>query len=84
MDPKNFKPYYIIQAYSPKTDKLRQKHITTEMKTGSKCSDLTTAKNRAIDFAKSLKEVKAGGVSDWEPRLQLQHTETQKIIVPFS
>jgi len=82
MLPSKFKPYYVIQAYSPRTNKLRQQHISTEIKTGSKCADLTTAQHRAREFAKSLSESKAGGANDWQPKLQLQNTESTKIVVP--
>lgn len=79
-DPKRFHPYYIIEAFSKRQNKL-QEHITTqEVKKRQRCTDLTEAKTRAIEFAFSLNEKGAHGATDWRPMLHLQ-TEDRKYVV---
>lgn len=80
-DPKKFKPYYIVEAYSKKTNKLRQLHIATEMGRMQKLASLETAKTRSKEFAKSLNESKTLGVDDWQPMIHFQYTERDKILV---
>lgn len=82
-DPKRFHPYYVIEAFSKKQNKI-QEHITTlEVKKRQRCSDLTQAKLRAIEFAYSLNEKVAHGTDDWKPMLHLQ-TEDKKYIVSLN
>lgn len=84
MQPTKFKPYYIISAFSKKLNRLQEQYITTEMKMGKRCNDLTTARNRAVSFAASLNESKLHGVKDWTPALYLQASSTKKFVVPVS
>lgn len=81
-DPKKFKSYYIIEAFSSKKNKIMEQHIATEMGRMVKCSDLQTARNRCKTYAESLNEVKKLGVDDWAPMIHLQYSESQKILVP--
>jgi hypothetical protein len=83
-DPRMFKPHYIIEAYSRRANKIREQHITTEMTMRERCQDLTTARLRSKEFAKSLNEIKELSVSDWQPMLHLQQSETIKVIVPIN
>lgn len=80
-DPKKFKPYYIVEAYSPKTNKLRQMHLATEMGRMQKLGSLETAKARSKEFANSLNESKAHGVTDWKPMIHFQYTERDKLLI---
>lgn len=80
-DPKKFKPYYIVEAFSKKTNQLRQLHLATEMGRMQKLASLETARARSREFAKSLNESKALGVDDWKPMIHFQYTKQNKILV---
>jgi hypothetical protein len=80
-DPKKFKPYYIIGAISKKTNKIREQRLSTEMERMKRPMDLTSAKERAKNFADSLNESNTLMANDWKPLLFLQHTETQRLPV---
>ena len=81
-DPKKFKNHYIICAYSARRKQLREQHYSNEMTMKNRPASLSTARNRSIEFAKSLNEIRALSVSDWEPRLYLR-TESSRIPVPI-
>ena len=80
-DPKKFKPYYIVEAFSPKTNKMRQLILATETGRLNKLANLDVAKKRSSEFAKSLNENKTLGTTDWEPMIHLQYTERSKMLV---
>jgi len=66
-----FKPYYLIQAYSPKTTKLVTQYISTELSRGKQCQSLIEAKARSKEWAMSQTEAKRYNAVDWEPRVML-------------
>ena len=78
-DPKKFKPYYIVAAYSSKTGKIRELRLSTEMGRMDKLTSLDTAKTRAREFTNSLNETKTLGTSDWEPMIHFQYTEQKNL-----
>ena len=80
-DPKKFKPYYIVEAFSPKTNKMRQLILATETGRMNKLANLDTAKKRSAEFANSLNEARTLGTSDWKPMIHLQYTEHSKMLV---
>lgn len=80
-DPKKFKSHYIIGAVSKSTRKIREQRLSTEMERRKKPASLIEAKQRAIQFANSLNEVNTLNTRDWEPFLQFQQTETQRLPV---
>ena len=80
-DPKKFKPYYIVEAISKKTNQLRQLHLATEMGRMQKLASLETARARSKQFANSLNESKTLGVDDWKPMIHFQYTEKDKMLV---
>ena len=80
-DPKKFKPYYIVEAFSKKTNQLRQLHLATEMGRMQKLASLETARARSKEFAKSLNESKILGVDDWKPMIHFQYTAKTKLLI---
>jgi hypothetical protein len=82
-DPRRFHPYYIIEAFSKKQNKIQEHVLTQEVKKRQRCTDLTEAKRRAIEFAYSLNERSASGTNDWKPMLHLQ-AEDRKYVVSLN
>jgi hypothetical protein len=81
-DPKKFKPYYIVQAFSKTQNKIRENLLTTEMGRMVRLDNLTIARKRSREFANSLNESKTLGTNDWQPMIHLQYTKSEKILVP--
>lgn len=83
-DARRFHPYYIIEAFSKKQNRI-QEHITTrEVEKKKRCQDLTEAKRRAIEFAFSLNERTMNGAVDWKPLLHLQTEFDGKVVIPLN
>lgn len=80
-DPKKFKPYYVVEAFSKKVNKIQELHLATELSRMQRLDSLEIARARSKEFADSLNESKLLGTSDWEPLIQLQYTEKNKIPV---
>lgn len=80
-DPKKFKPYYIICAHSKRANKIREQRLSTEMERMKKPGSLIEARSRARNFADSLNESNTLTVSDWTPKIYLQHTVSKRLPV---
>lgn len=80
-DPKKFKPYYIVEAYSPATKKIRQLVLATETERMKKLASLEQAKIRSREFANSLNENKTLGTTDWQPMIHFQHEKDKQLLV---
>lgn len=65
------KPYYLIQAWSKRSNKQQTQYLQTEIGAGNGCMNLKDAHDRSIEFAISLNESEFSGAVDWEPRVRL-------------
>lgn len=76
------KPYYLIQAWSNKANKLQTQYVQTEMSEADRCRNLKEAYQRSLQFAASLNESKLGGASDWEFRVRLVNDSGNYLLDP--
>jgi len=83
-DPKKFKPYYIICAHSKRANKIREQRLSTEMERMKKPGSLIDARHRAYNFANSLNESNTLKVTDWAPKVYLQHTVSKRLLVDIT
>lgn len=65
------KPYYLIQSWSNRAQKLQTQFVQTEMAESDRCRDIQDAHQRSIQYSASLSETKLAGATDWEPRVRL-------------
>ncbi len=65
------KPYYLIQSWSKRAQKLQTLFVQNEMAENDRCRDIKDAYQRSVQYAASLNETKLGGAIDWEPRVRL-------------
>jgi len=83
-DPRRFHPYYIIEAFSKKQNKIQEHIITREVEKRKRCQNLTEARTRAIEFAYRCNESNLNGTDDWTPMLHLQTEKEGKVVIPIS
>jgi hypothetical protein len=65
------RPYYLIQAWSKRANKLQTQFLQNEMAANDRCTNIKAAHQRSIAFAASLRESKLANATDWEPRVRL-------------
>jgi hypothetical protein len=80
-DPKKFKPYYVVESFSRKQNKIRQHILATETERMKKLSNFDEAVRRCKEFTNSLNESSALGVNDWIPMLHFHYEKNKKIPV---
>lgn len=64
-------PYFMIMAWSKKTQKLLHEFDGEALVHRKFCCDPTEADLKSKSFATRLNESKKSGVTDWQPKIQL-------------
>jgi hypothetical protein len=75
-----FKPYYLVQAYSKRLRKQQTQFMSTEHGKNHELRSLIEAKRRSVEYAASLNEITSMGASDWTPIVRFV-SEDGKFIV---
>lgn len=76
------KPYYLIQAWSNRANKLQTQYVQNEMSVNDRCRNLKDAYQRSLQYAASLNESKLGGATDWEFRVRLVNDSGDYLLDP--
>jgi hypothetical protein len=75
-------PYFMIMAWSKKTQKLLHEFDGEALVHRKFCCDPTEADLKSKSFATRLNESKKLGVTDWQPKVQLINGENKFLFRP--